>query len=120
MLETKEEQKHFMDSIDGFLIFFDISKFETLSGTVELIEKILLSKEMERFPMVLIGTKCDLERNVPFEEGMKIANKYNIPFFETSSKECINVEDSVFSLVDEIYKQGKFKPQKEKKECLVM
>ena len=44
---------------------------------------------------ILVGNKCDLEHNrkVSFNEGKDLANEYNIPFYETSAKDVINVEE---------------------------
>ena len=50
--------------------------------------------------MILIGNKIDLTREVKTEEGQAIANKYKIPFFETSAKENINIRECVMSLVN--------------------
>ena len=41
---------------------------------------------------MLIGNKCFTEdRVVSYEEGQKLADQYEIPFFETSAKENINI-----------------------------
>jgi GTPase SAR1 family protein len=51
------------------------------------------------FPIefILIGNKSDLskEREVTYEEGARLAAKYNIPFFEVSAKTSLNVNDAV-------------------------
>ena len=46
--------------------------------------------------MVLIGNKCDLEkeRKVSKEEGENLAQKYGIPFYETSAKTGANVQEA--------------------------
>ena len=43
---------------------------------------------------ILIGNKCDLQRSreVGFEEGETLASEFNIPFFETSAMNDINVD----------------------------
>lgn len=38
-------------------------------------------------------------REVTFEEGNQLANAWGIPFFETSAKLRINIEESFFELV---------------------
>ena len=49
---------------------------------------------------ILIGNKIDvLNREVPKEEGEKIANNLGIKYFETSAKENINVEEAFNYLV---------------------
>lgn len=43
--------------------------------------------------MVLVGNKIDManSREVSNKEGQQLADKYKIPFFEASAKECIKV-----------------------------
>lgn len=47
--------------------------------------------------MYLVGNKMDdaADRKISMEEGQKMADKYGIPFSETSAKEGTNV-DKVF------------------------
>ena len=55
--------------------------------------------------MILIGNKVDLKRDVTTEEGQNLANKYNIPFYETSAKESINILESVRCLLTNIIEE---------------
>lgn len=57
-------------------------------------------------PLILVATKIDLEkqRTVDNSEGKALAEALNIPFFETSSKTGLNVEDTFNSLANIIYK----------------
>ena len=49
--------------------------------------------------IILVGNKCDLpERVVEYSEGKRIADQYNIKFFETSAKEGINVHEAFYEL----------------------
>lgn len=50
--------------------------------------------------MVLCGNKCDLEseRQVTKAEGENLAKSWRIPFFETSAKNRINVEEAIQEL----------------------
>ena len=49
---------------------------------------------------ILIGNKCDRDedRVVSKEEGQKLANEYNIQFFETSAKNDIDVDKVTHSV----------------------
>lgn len=51
---------------------------------------------------VLVGNKCHLsrEREVQPEEGKQLAEVLNIPFFETSPKNNININECFDELVD--------------------
>jgi GTPase SAR1 family protein len=54
--------------------------------------------------MVLVGNKCDLteSREVPTEEGRALAGATGCPFFESSAKTRVNVEEVFVAVVREI------------------
>jgi len=93
-------------------------------------EQILRVKDEDDVPMVLVGNKCDLqeERQVTSAEGQEKAKTFNCPFFESSAKTRVNVEESFYQLVREIRQKvhGTEDPKKKKKaggkkqQCLVL
>jgi GTPase KRas len=109
---------------DGFLILYRINSSESLRFAKDEMDYIISRNNVDHsktIPIVLIGTKCDLcekDRVISFEDGLEMARKYEIPFFETSAKICINIEEAVFSLINEIHK--KREDTNKKKECLFM
>ena len=76
-------------------------------------------KDEDKVPMVVVGNKSDLEeeRQVTTAEGQDLSKSFGCPFFETSAKTRVNVEESFYQLVREIRKerQGKAEAQKGKK-----
>eukprot|EP00026_Physarum_polycephalum_P012946 Phypoly_transcript_13298.p2 GENE.Phypoly_transcript_13298~~Phypoly_transcript_13298.p2 ORF type:complete len:111 (+),score=7.54 Phypoly_transcript_13298:712-1044(+) len=97
----------------------------TYDGIKYYYEGICRIKDRDYVPGVLIATKVDLEaqRTVSTEEGRELAQKLRLPFFETSSKECINVAE-VFKELVWIYLRMqvgfKVKENTNSKKCLVM
>jgi GTPase KRas len=89
---------------DGFLVVYSITSKPSFDSTDELRDRLLLIKDQDHVPMVLCGNKCDLEmeRKVTSEDGWEKAQKWSCPFFHTSAKERVNVEESFFELVREI------------------
>lgn len=63
-------------------------------------DQILRVKDVSYVPMVLCGNKCDLEseRQVTAAEGEALARSWKIPFYETSAKNRINVEEAIQEL----------------------
>lgn len=46
------------------------------------------------------GLCCDrTDREVEYEEGLELANKYNIPFVEASAKMRVNVDELFIGMV---------------------
>eukprot|EP00324_Dicrateria_rotunda_P005783 CAMPEP_0206155770 /NCGR_PEP_ID=MMETSP1474-20131121/2377_1 /ASSEMBLY_ACC=CAM_ASM_001110 /TAXON_ID=97495 /ORGANISM="Imantonia sp., Strain RCC918" /LENGTH=198 /DNA_ID=CAMNT_0053554539 /DNA_START=38 /DNA_END=634 /DNA_ORIENTATION=- len=91
----------YINSGQGFLLVYSVTAKRSFETIGEIKDKILESKESEKFPMVLCGNKCDLEkeRKVTPEEGKQLAESWGIPFFETSAKARINIEESFIELV---------------------
>ena len=55
-----------------------------------------------------IGNKIDLPREVTTEEGKKLADFYKIPFFETSAKENVGINEFMKKIISEVLES--FKP----------
>lgn len=52
--------------------------------------------------MVLVGNKIDLSREVLTDEGKKVAESHNVPFFETSAKTDIGIQESFLRLIKDV------------------
>lgn len=72
--------------------FTDVNRFH---------DHILTVKGVEDVPLIVVGSKCDLDgdREVPTSEGKALAEKFDVPFFETSAKTRVNVDEVFFELV---------------------
>ena len=86
---------------------YNITDRTTFENISVLHEKILRTKDTTSVPIVIVGNKCDLkeDRDVTFEEGKQLADKWGCPFYEASAKEKINNEVCFFQLVREIRKK---------------
>jgi len=106
--EYSAMRDQYMRTGQGFLLVFSItsrSSFDEING---FREQILRVKDKDRVPMVLVGNKCDLdsERQVTTDEGRNKSGGWGCPFFESSAKNRINVEEAFYGLVREIRKSG--------------
>jgi Ras-related protein Rap-1A/Ras-related protein Rap-1B len=74
--------------------------------------------------LVLVGNKCDLEdeRMVSREQGMMLSQQWGgKPFYETSARQKINVDEVFYDLVRQINRQMPTKDKSKKKfKCLVL
>jgi len=96
----------YMKTGQGFLLIYAVNKKDSFEEIPRLREDTIRVKENKIIPMILVGNKCDLEdeREVSIQEGRDLAKSYNIPFYETSAKTRLNVEEIYHQLVREIRK----------------
>ena len=88
---------------DGILLMYDITNIETFKAITGWVESIKDIKGND-FPIILIGNKCDLEkqRKVAKEDGEKEAKDNGFLFFETSCKDNINIEETINAIVNKV------------------
>ena len=88
------------------LVVYDISNKESFNNISTWIEDCKNQSPKTIF-FVLVGNKSDLEdkRQVSTEEGQELAEKYGIPFYETSAKTGTNINEIFFNSAEEIVKK---------------
>ncbi|KAI8393806.1 ras related protein 1b [Radiomyces spectabilis] len=108
----------YMKNGQGFILVFSITSMVTLTDLHELREQILRVKDTDNVPMVLVGNKCDLEdeRMVSREQGMMLSQQWGgKPFYETSARYKINVDEVFYDVVRQINRQMSSKDKTKKK-----
>ena len=67
----------------------------------------IIKENFNEVTIVLFGNKCDCEslRKVTTEEAIEFAQKKNIPYFETSAKNNINIEEGFSKIANEVFKR---------------
>jgi len=60
-------REHYMRHGEGFLLVYSIDSHSSFEELAQFYEQILRVKDRDSFPMIVVGTKCDLEfqRQVP-------------------------------------------------------
>ena len=111
---------------NGGLILYSV----TDRSSFDLVEKeikIVHQRHFVDFPIIVIGNKIDLEneRNVSYDEGKELTDKYpNVLFFETSVKLNVNIDEVFYAIVGEInglkQKYIDFEKAEKKNDCLMM
>ncbi|KAH8548319.1 ras related protein 1b [Umbelopsis sp. PMI_123] len=114
----------YMKNGQGFILVFSITSMVTMNDLYELREQILRVKDTDNVPLVLVGNKCDLEeeRMVSREQGMMLSQQWGgKPFYETSARQKINVDEVFYDLVRQINRQMPAKDKTKKKfKCLIL
>ena len=90
----------------GFVCLYAINSRSSFDEITSFRERILWVKDEDKVPMVLVGNKCDLEeeRQVTTVEGQDLAKSFDCPFYETSTRKCVNIQEAFYELVREIQK----------------
>ena len=107
--------RKFLYSADGVILLFDLSNKEDFDELPNCLEMITDYYELEEFPVLLIGNKSDLEKDIQKEEIDKFLDKNKfIGYFEVSCKYNYNIQDSMNFIFDYIYEKDKEFPIEQK------
>ena len=84
----------------GIIIAYDITDRASFVNIESWWNEI--SKETNKeVCAILVGNKNDLQgRAVSFEEGRRLAERYGIPFMETSAKSGANVQEVFYEMTN--------------------
>ncbi|XP_062051533.1 ras-related protein Rab-27A-like [Lepus europaeus] len=91
----------------GFLLLFDLTNEQSFLNVRNWISQLQMHAYCENPDIVLCGNKSDLEeqRVVKEEEARGLAEKYGIPYFETSATNGTNISQATEMLLDLIMKR---------------
>ena len=106
----KSISNNYIKKANGILLMYDITDKQSFNN-IENWMQTIKDNAGNKMATVLIGTKCDLEeeRAIPTEKGKNLAEKFEIHFFETSSKENINIEKAFYDIAEQIIEKNKGK-----------
>eukprot|EP00834_Sanchytrium_tribonematis_P004013 NODE_177_length_14091_cov_0.996141.p10 type:complete len:123 gc:universal NODE_177_length_14091_cov_0.996141:11745-11377(-) len=121
-------REQYMRTGDGFLLVYSITQRSTFEETSSFHDQILRVVDLEYFPIVLVGNKCDMEseRQVSTQEGKDLSKSWNSKFFESSAKLRTNVNECYYTLVREIRKfrhndpDSDIKKKGRTKKCIIL
>lgn len=91
----------------GFLLLFDLTNEQSFLNVRNWMSQLQVHAYCESPDVILCGNKCDLtdQRAVSEDEARELAEKYGIPYFETSAANGQNVSQAVDILLDLIMKR---------------
>ena len=106
---------------EGFLLVFAINDYESFQQIKPKYDKILKDKKGKKCPILLVGNKCDLEkeRKVSFSEAKLLADKLKIEYIETSVKTNINCKEAFKIIAENVVKLRTSETGKRGKSCLI-
>lgn len=89
-------RKVFFEGAHGFFLVYDVTNEDSFIKTAKWFKDLKKSRPFKKeFTGILIGNKIDLQaqREVPREDGEKLAKEMNVDFEETSAKTGENVNE---------------------------
>ena len=94
---------------------YDITVSQTFNNLKRWMNTINQNVKLDKYLGILIGTKSDLKsfRQISYDEGLNYANSINFFFYETSSKNNINIDTLFDFTIDTFIKQNKDKLENE-------
>ena len=119
--------KSYYKGAQGIILMYDVTSQRTFDNIRKWLTQIK-EEASSKVCIILIANKIDSDqRVVSKEDGESLAQSFKLPFFESSAKENINVNEAFKQLVEEI--SGKFEnilrgskldnsvPKNNKKKC---
>ncbi|CAG8616809.1 10253_t:CDS:2 [Cetraspora pellucida] len=107
----------YMKNGQGFILMFSITEQSTINELAELRDQII------KVPMVLVGNKCDLEKDrmVTKKQGLALSQTWgHTAFYETSARHRIHVDEVFYDLVRQINRQSPTRRySRKKKRCSI-
>ena len=99
--------KNYYKGSHGILLLYDVTKSSSFENIREWIKDIR-DEVYEKAIIFLIGNKIDKKDQIKIktEEGEKLAEEFNIPFFEASAKSGENVDEifkALYKKISEVY-----------------
>ena len=95
--------KSYYKGAHGIVLIYDVTVKKTYDNIRKWLNQIK-NEASRRISIILVGNKidCDDKREVTKEEGQKLADSNQLPFYEASAKESININECFQDLIEKI------------------
>nr|P38976.1 RecName: Full=Ras-like protein RAS2; Flags: Precursor [Hydra vulgaris]CAA50187.1 RAS2 protein [Hydra vulgaris]prf//2204244A ras 2 gene [Hydra vulgaris] len=125
--EFSAMRDEYMRTGEGFLLVFSVTDRSSFDEIPRFHTQILRVKDIEEFPMILVGNKSDLEneRTVSTAEAQELGRKLKVSYLESSAKQRINVDAAFHDLVRAIRNANKasvepLRKKEKSRRCIVL
>ncbi|CAL1615800.1 unnamed protein product [Knipowitschia caucasica] len=91
----------------GFLLMFDLTNQQSFLNVRNWMSQLQANAYCDSPDIVLVGTKADLcdMRNVHTRQARELADRYSVPYFETSAMTGTDVDKAVTTLLGLVMKR---------------
>ena len=92
--------KNYYKGAHGIILIYDVTSRKTFDNIKNWVTQIK-EEVTDKVNIILVGNKIDneKERKVTTEEGKRIADSFELEFFETSAKTGLNIDTTFNKLV---------------------
>ncbi len=97
--------KNFFRKADGIIIVFDVTNKESFDKIHDWVKSVHDNIDSYReMNIIIVGNKIDLDENreVTKEEGVKLSDYYDIPYFEASAKNSNGVRTFMMKIITDV------------------
>lgn len=109
--------------VHGYLLVFSIASKQSFERIGQINESLLNALgDAQDVPRLLVGSMRDLadQRQVSSQAAHALANSWNVPYLECSSKSGENVEEVFHTLMKEIEKDDGLLSENDEKGCIIL
>lgn len=88
----------------GFILIFDLTNEQSFLSVTSWLDQLKLHAYCEDPDIILCGNKCDLnqQRVVSEYQAKQLAERYNLPYVETSACSGLNIRYAVEILLNRV------------------
>ena len=97
--------KNFYSKADGIIIVYDVTNKESFEKVHDWVKSVYDNTDTYReLQIIIVGNKIDLEedRQVTKEEGAKLSEFFETPYFEASAKNVEGVRTFMLKIIGDI------------------
>lgn len=114
LLDTSGQEKYkslsksYFKNADGVLFVFGLNDKDSFDNIKDWMIYFSEHCSIENIPKILVGNKCDLERDKGFDPDLikEFVGEINIKYFETSAKDDKNINELFEEMGKTLYKKG--------------
>ncbi|KAK5983645.1 GTP-binding protein GEM [Trichostrongylus colubriformis] len=112
VMESTLESSPFTDHVTMFVVVYSVDSRESFKKATHILYRIYQSRSSSFVPVVLVGNKIDLKRNIVIStlEGKSLAKIYKCSFVEVSALLSMNINTMWAELIKQLYVPSEYKP----------
>lgn len=92
--------QHYYRNVHAVVFVYDVTKISSFENLIQWVEECDRHNLTKDIPRILVGNKCDMKDKIAVNTNIsqRFADSHNMPLFETSAKDEIEMDhvESIF------------------------